>query len=143
MPYTILDDIVSADVAFAASGKDLAELFISCASALLAVMLEFPERLETHVRKEIRLASGETDILLYNFLQELLFYKDADSLLLLPEKIEFINSGKNIELKCIAAGEHIVRDRHIFHVDVKAITMHRFSVSQRDGQWLATVVLDV
>ena len=39
MPYRYLEDIATADVAFEARGKDLAELFMAAAEATMNVMV--------------------------------------------------------------------------------------------------------
>ncbi len=41
------------------------------------------------------------------------------------------------------SGERLNPARHDLRVDVKAVTMHRFSVEERNSRWRAVVVLDV
>jgi protein archease len=41
------------------------------------------------------------------------------------------------------AGEPIAPERHHMRVDVKAVTLHRFSLTQTQRGWEATVVLDI
>jgi SHS2 domain-containing protein len=143
MGFEPLEDIVMADVAFRASGKDLSELFISAANAVIAAMLEDPGTLAHVTQREFTLSNTETDLLLYDFLSEFLYYKDAESLLLLPETVKIVESGGELRLHCLASGETILKEKHALLVDVKAVTMHRFRVERDEKGWSAVVVLDV
>src|SRR5512142_1615916 len=81
MPYRYLDDVAIADVAFEAEGKTLRELFESSALALTNIMIRKPESLEPKVTRRFEVTAENAEMLLYHFLQELVFYKDAERLL--------------------------------------------------------------
>lgn len=62
------------------------------------------------------------------------------SLLSLNEK----RSTNNVyTLKGELYGEVLDPNKHKLHVDIKAITLHRFKVVQGEKGWEATVVLDI
>jgi SHS2 domain-containing protein len=84
-------------------------------------------------------------MLLFDFLNELIFYKDARRLILLPARLEIekLADGKGYALQGTLQGEEIEAGRHRVNTDVKAVTMLRFSVTQVADGWRATVVLDV
>jgi SHS2 domain-containing protein len=46
-------------------------------------------------------------------------------------------------LKAEAAGEPLDAARHHQRADVKAVTLHDFSVEKEDGGWKARVLLDI
>lgn len=140
--YEIVDDITHADIAFRAYGDTLNELFISAALAMLSVMLEHPDSVRPAVSRTIILEHAERDLLLYHFLQELIFYKDAEFLLLKPASVVIVE-GTSCQLHGTLAGERINRERHAFSTDIKAVTMHRLSVERIGRKWQALVVLDV
>jgi protein archease len=143
MPYRFLEDIATADVAFAAWGETREELFIACAAALLATMVDDPARIVHRQELTIALAAEELDLLLFVFLQELLFYKDARRLLLHVTSLRIEGEAGGYRLTAVVAGEEIAPRRHRLLVDVKAVTLYRFQVVWADGVWQATVVLDV
>ncbi|MBI1920055.1 MAG: archease [Geobacter sp.] len=143
MPFRYLEDIAVADVAFQSTGETLEEMFIAAAEALLAVMLEDPGSLGKNTEVRIALENYELDLLLFDFLAELIYYKDARQLLLTIESINVETGGDRFRLEAIARGETIDRSRHPLLVDVKAVTMHRLQASKTDTGWEATVVLDV
>lgn len=143
MPYRFLEEIATADVAFEAWGETREELFSASASALLATMVHDPELVERRRELPINLEGEDLDLLLYAFLAELVFYKDARRLLLHADSVRIAQRDAFLRLEAVASGEEIVPLRHRLLVDVKAVTLHRFRVACEDGVWRATVVLDV
>jgi SHS2 domain-containing protein len=143
MPFRFQDEISTADVAFEAWGATQEELFISSASALLRTMAETPELVERRQELVIRLDHEELDLLLFSFLQELIFYKDARRLLLHADTVRIEHGKDTFSLEATVSGEQIDSGRHRLLVDVKAVTLHRLSVVFRDNLWKAEVELDV
>lgn len=143
MPFRFVDEITSADVAFEAWGETREEMFSSCAAALLKTMVDAPERVERQKRIEIRLEHEELDLLLFAFLQELIYHKDAGQLLLHADGVRIEEREGGLNLTVTASGEPIDAGRHQPLVDVKAVTLHCFQVRLVDNVWKAVVVLDV
>jgi SHS2 domain-containing protein len=143
MPFRFDDKISPADVAFEAWGDTQEELFIASAAALLRTMVEEPEEVARQQELTFRLEHEEFDLLLWSFLSELIFYKDARRLLLHADTVE-IEAGDGIfRLEAQVSGEAIATERHRLLVDVKAVTLHCFRVVHEDDCWKAVVVLDV
>jgi SHS2 domain-containing protein len=46
-------------------------------------------------------------------------------------------------LKATAQGEPLNAERHRQRADVKAVTLHDFSVEKKNGDWRARVMLDI
>ena len=143
MTYRFLEHIATADVAFEAHGATREELFVSCAEALLHIMVHDPEDVGRVQEVAITLEHVELDLLLYSFLDELVFYKDARQQLLHVECIEIREADGILRLEAVMRGEKIAPRRHRLVVDVKAVTLHRFQVVQEHDGWRATVVLDI
>jgi SHS2 domain-containing protein len=143
MPFRFDDKISPADVAFAAWGATQEELFIASAAALLRTMVEDPEEVTRQQSLTIQLENEEFDLLLWSFLSELIFYKDARRLLLHADTVEIEEGNGIFRLKAQVSGEAIASGRHRLLVDVKAVTLHCFRVVYEDDCWRAVVVLDV
>jgi len=143
MQYRFTDEISTADVAFEAWGESVEELFIACASALLRTMTAAPEQIARCQGFLIRVEHEELDLLLFAFLQELIFYKDARRLLLHADRVRIEKHDGAFRLEACVSGEQIDAGRHRLLVDVKAVTLHRFQVVCEDNLWQAVVVLDV
>ncbi|BDV43307.1 protein archease [Geotalea uraniireducens] len=143
MPYRYLEEIATADIAFEAWGTTQEELFIAAADALLGVMVEEPATVAPVVAVAIELAGEQLDLLLFAFLQELVYHKDARQLLLRITDIALSGTPARSSLTAVARGEEINPGKHTMIVDVKAVTLHRFLVEYREGCWRATVILDI
>ncbi len=143
MPYRYEQDIAIADVAFEARGRSVEELFIAAADATTNVMIENLNTVEPSEEVQFHVSAPALDLLLWSFLQELIYFKDARKLLLRIKILSIRREEDALHCRATAAGEPIDPKRHRLCVDVKAVTMHRLSVYERDGEWIATVVLDV
>lgn len=143
MPYRFLDDIATADVAFEAWGATREELFAAAADALLRTMVHVPGVVERREDLAVTAEEADLDLLLFSFLQELIFLKDARRMLLHPEWIRITEQDGGFCLESAVRGERIDRQRHPLEVDVKAVTLHRLRVACEGGLWRAVVVLDV
>lgn len=143
MPYEFIDDVAIADVEFRAWGRDLAEVFSSAAAATMNVMIENLHSIKSKQHRPIVLENEALDMLLFNFLQEFIYYKDSERLLLRPLAIEIKEKGGQHYLQAEARGEILDPQRHKQGVDVKAVTLHRFSLEQDGKGWIANVILDI
>jgi SHS2 domain-containing protein len=88
MPYRYLEEFGTADIAFEANGRDLAELFRDAADATTNVMIDNIEAIQPRETRQIELSNDELDMLLFDLLQELIFLKDAERLLLRMRQLE-------------------------------------------------------
>ncbi|HYS42388.1 MAG TPA: archease [Geobacteraceae bacterium] len=143
MPYRYLDDIAVADVAFEAWGATMEEMFTASADATMNVMVEDLATIQGLETLEIDLQNGEADLLLFNFLNELIFHKDARRLLLRVSALAISRHSGLFSLHAVLSGEEIDPARHQLNVDVKAVTLHRFRVEETGTGWKATVILDI
>lgn len=143
MPYRFIDDIALADVAFEATGKDLAEVFMAAAGALLDVMVAERQSVQAKLREVVSIEAESTEMLLFDFLQELIFLKDRDQTLLAAQQIEIEDHSDGCRLTAVLTGEQMDDARHDLVVDVKAVTMHQFKLVRIPAGWCARVILDI
>lgn len=143
MPYHYLDDYAIADIAFEAIGVTLEEVFQSAAEAVMNAMIENLDEIRPSVTRQVEIEDAALDLLLFQFLQEFVYFKDADRLLLRVNEIQIEKAGEVHRLRACLAGETLDVDRHQQRIDVKAITLHEFCLKQIDGEWRAQVLLDV
>lgn len=141
MPYRFLEDIATGDAAFEAEGKTLEELFREAAIATFEVMVD-SESVDVKIIKEIELKNAAIDGLLFDWLSELIYLKDADAILFCKFDVN-IKKNKDYELKAKASGEHINQQKHSLRSDVKAVTYHMFEVKKTEKNWIARVILDI
>ncbi|AJE03298.1 archease [Geobacter pickeringii] len=143
MPYRYLEEIATADVAFEAWGGSLEEMFVAAADALTNVMVADLSSIAPIQAIPVDLEHEAVDLLLFNFLEELVYLKDARRLLLRISQPTILHTASTFALHAVARGEEIDPQRHHLIVDVKAVTLHRFEVIQHHDSWQATVILDI
>ncbi len=91
----------------------------------------------------MRSRTHDLDLLLYNFLNELVFFKDARRLLLRVTEVTITKTEAGYKLRASAYGDVIDPSRHPLSADVKAVTLHRFKLEETPDGWRSTVVLDI
>lgn len=143
MPYRYLDDIAIADVAFVASGDTVEEMLVSASDATVNIMVRDLDVIRYRHYRHVQIAENQLDMLLFQLLQELIYYKDAEQLLLRVRTIRLEPQDSSWTAYVELAGEPIDPERHDLVVDVKAITLHQFEVQQTASGWIASVIVDV
>jgi SHS2 domain-containing protein len=143
MPYRYREDIATADAAFEAWGATLQEMFVAAADATMNVMVSELQSIASEDRRTLRVTAEEVDMLLFQLLQELIFYKDAERLLLRVQDVKIEERDGQFWLQAEAYGEEINPAEHDLIVDVKAVTLHRFKVGPSSRGWEAFVILDL
>jgi SHS2 domain-containing protein len=143
MPFHYLEEIGTADIAFEATGRDLPELFTAAAEATMNVMIDNLDAIEPRETRQIELSNDNVEMLLFDFLQELIYFKDARRLLLRARETHIDQKGETYFLKAKVAGERWDETRHQQRADVKAVTLHGFSVEKEGDNWKAKVLLDI
>ncbi|MBI4144338.1 archease [Candidatus Woesearchaeota archaeon] len=140
MNYRFLEDVAIADIAFEAFGRTIEMLFRNCAIATEAVQCDV-KNLKKKITKEFEVKGKNEKELLYNFLEELIYYKDAEGLLFSSFKISIVKKGE-LHLNAVCKGQEVNSKTRVF-TDVKAVTHHMFELSKKEKQWYARVVLDI
>jgi SHS2 domain-containing protein len=145
--YRYIDELTSADVAFEAIGKTKEEMFSEAGIALLGVMVRDPKKIEPKKKTRIRKKAESVEKLLFDFLDELVFLKDAKQMFYSKFEVnikEKKEKGKTVlELDAFAYGEKIDPKKHDIVIDAKAVTMHHFKVEKTDKGWKCQVIIDV
>ncbi len=143
MPYRYLENLAIADAAFEAWGQTPEEMITAASDAILNLMVGDLDEIQGRECRKFQITDVEIDMLLFHVLQELIFFKDAERLLLRVRNVRLEQCGQAWTAAVVACGEPIDPHRHDLLVDVKAITFHRLAVRQTATGWAATVVADV
>tara|TARA_Y100000034_G_C6880783_1_gene403586 strand:- start:273 stop:701 length:429 start_codon:yes stop_codon:yes gene_type:complete len=138
--YTFIDH--TADVLFQAQAPSLPELFAQCGLALEETQVDInliKQKEKTHITGK----NKKIELLLFDFLDDLLFYKDSELLIYSKFEVKIKKEGDIYHLDCLAHGEKLSHQKHDPKVDVKAITMHLFGVKKIEGGYQAQVLVDI
>ena len=143
MPYEFLEEVAIADIAFRAWGGTLDEVFMAAADATMRVMIDNLESIQSSEHRPIRLENRALDLLLFDLLQELIYFKDAEQLLLRVRHARVTPADGRWTLTAEGYGERLNPAWHQQRIDVKAVTLHNFKLEKTASGWSATVILDV
>jgi SHS2 domain-containing protein len=139
--YKFLDH--TADVLFQAEAASLNELFRQAALATFATMTDL-DKVESKETIQFNLQANTLEYLLFDFLDELLTYKDSEILLLKDFQINVEQTADHKwKLQATCHGEAAKEQKHDLKLDVKAITLHLFEVKKQKDKWTCQVLLDI
>jgi SHS2 domain-containing protein len=127
----------TADIKFQSYGKTLEEAFENAASAMFNSM--YKEKVKAKKKKKISVEGTDLENLLYNFLEELLFLLDTESLFLSKVKVKI--DKEKFRLTGSVEGDEA--SNYSIGLDVKAITYNQMFVKKQKSGWVCQVILDV
>jgi SHS2 domain-containing protein len=136
----VLEAIAIADCALEIHGRDLDDLFATAARALADVMVE-PDTVPRDVERALELEASALDLLLHDWLSELIFLKDSERLVF-PEAVVSVRAVPPA-LTARLRGGRIDPPRTGLRADPKAVTFHQFMLEPRGAGWYARVVIDI
>lgn len=132
----------TSDLCFVARGETLEEAFAAAAEALLAATLDEPATVEDRERRRVALDEPDLELLLLRFLNELVYLRDAEQLLLRVGRLR-IQTNDSARLDAELRGEPVCRERHALATEVKAATAHALRVRATEDGWEVSITLDV
>lgn len=141
--YDLDAEFAGGDAGFTARGRTLEDLFVSSWNAALETMVQDTRSVQPAHRSTLSLESGTLEMLLFDFLQELIFRKDAEGRFYRVKDPRVRRRDDRWRVDAELWGEEIEPSRHRIALDVKAVTLFHFSVRRTEGGWEATAVLDV
>ncbi len=141
--YEILKNITSADIAVRVKASSRSLLFKYGAEALMSEMIEDISSIDKSISKTGSFEGTDLSLLYFEFLNEFLFFKDAENLLLLPHDVSVSFSDGFYICNFTLIGEKINRNVHQFRVDIKAVTLHALTIYEENGIFFAESVFDV
>ena len=132
-----------ADAAIEVNSDSLEGIFIDSGKALTNTMVDDLKSIKTNQKYTFKVESQERDLLLFEFLEKLVIEKDANQMLFSEFEVKINQTSKKFMVSVIAHGEHIDYDRHELCADVKAVTLHKFSLTREKENWKAEMILDI
>ncbi len=129
----------TADLGLRIWASDLDTLFVEAARALFSVIVVDLDSVRPVNRLEVRLENEPRELLLIDWLRELLFHFDCEHQLFSRFEVKVNEDG----LSGSAWGEPLDRSRHVLEHEVKAITYHGLCLERTPQGWLAEVIVDI
>jgi SHS2 domain-containing protein len=140
MPYRFLEH--TADLAVEIEAPTREGVFQEALVAFTACLTE-PEGVAEELSRRFRLAGQEADLLLVDWLGELLYAYEVKGLLFRRGSVNFKEKGQTLSLEAEAWGESYDPDRHPIKVLIKGVTYHGLRLCREGTGWRARVIFDI
>ena len=134
-----------ADAKFRSYGATLEEAFSNAGFAMFTIICN-PNEIKKHEQRVIQLKASRIETLLYDFLDELLYFIDADGLLLpwVKEiKITKDESENNTTYTLYAVVKGDSYRNYKTHGDIKSVTYNDMFVKHENNKWTMQIVVDI
>jgi len=128
----------TADIGLIAYGSTLEEVFVNAAYGMFSLIAEL-DQVEERIHREIETEAPDQGELLVTWLNELLYFFDAESLLF--KRFEILRLDQTW-LEARAFGEKVDPTRHRVKTAVKAATYHLLKLEEGNGL-RAQIIFDV
>lgn len=126
----------TADIGLIAYGKTLDEAFANAAYGMFSIIAELKTVKEKDLR-EVELSSSDTEMLLFNWLNSLLYFFDVENLLFKRFDVTLWNN--NLKSQCY--GEKYNPTRHHINLGIKSATYHMLNIDKEKNE--VRVIFDV
>jgi len=130
-----------ADLRFMAYGKSLNDCFQNSAKAMFSAISDL-KSIDEKDLKRIALEAEDLEVLLHDFLSELLFLFETRGLLFKKFHVS-IDRNKGYRLKAELYGEKFNPKKHEIKTEIKAVTYHEMLIERRNKEWVAEVLCDI
>jgi SHS2 domain-containing protein len=139
--HEFLEGMALADCAIDLHGDSLADLFETAARAVAEVMVD-PATVRPTEERTVELAAPSLDLLLFDWLSELIYLKDVEQLVFTDARVQ-VHHDSSCRLTARLAGGPIDPERTGLRADAKAVTFHQFALERQGAGWRARVVIDI
>jgi SHS2 domain-containing protein len=139
--FVFREDVAIADCAVEVWGDSLADLLETSARALAELMAD-PDSIAEHESRPVSLTADSEDLMLFDWLSEILFLKDRDRLIL-PRAEVRVSDLRPFRLTATLFGDVVDPEHTRRKIDVKAVTMHELRVAREGREWHGHFVVDL
>ena len=128
-----------ADLGIEAWGESFGQALRQAIKGLSSVIAE-PSTVGHSGKRAIEIDAGDSEQLLVRLLSEVLFCLDAEQFVTADVVFEDV---KEQHLRGFLLGENLQAEKHVMKLDVKAITYHELSITQRDNRVTLRIFVDI
>jgi len=131
----------TADAKFKAYGKTLEEAFANSALATTAIMTDITKIKPVTIRN-MHIEAKTKEALLYDFLEEILYYLDTEGFLLSNVKEIHILKTEKYVLDVILEGDYAEKGYDV-NTAIKAVTYNDMKIEEKENEVTIQVVHDI
>jgi SHS2 domain-containing protein len=136
-PFEVIDH--TADIGIVAYGADIKQVFANAALGLFNLMADLDD-FEEGMQRDLELSAEDVEVLLIEWLNELIYIFDVEHIIFKKFEIEKLTSTE-ITARCF--GEKMKPGQHKLKREIKAATYHMLRISKEDGTYKVQVIFDI
>ena len=136
-PFEIIDH--TADIGIVVHGTHIKQVFANAALGLFNLMADL-DNLKENTRREIKLSAEDVEVLLIEWLNELIYISEVEHIIF--KKFE-IDELSNTNLKATFFGEKIKPGQHRLKREIKAATYHMLRINKENGSYKVQIIFDI
>ena len=136
-PFEVIDH--TADIGIVAYGADIKQVFANAALGLFNLMADLDD-FEEGLQRDLELSAEDVEVLLIEWLNELIYIFDVEHIIFKKFEIEKLTST---EVKARCFGEKMKPGQHKLKREIKAATYHMLRISKVDGTYKVQVIFDI
>jgi len=136
-PFEIIEH--TADIGIVAYGADIKQVFANAALGLFTLMADL-DNLKEGVKREIELSAEDVEVLLVQWLNELIYISEVEHVIF--KRFE-INELSNTRLKATCFGEKIKAGQHRLKREIKAATYHMLKLTKENDRYQVRIIFDI
>jgi len=136
-PFEVIDH--TADIGIVAYGATIKQVFANAALGLFNLMADLDDFKEG-LQRELELSAEDVEVLLIEWLNELIYIFDVEHIIFKKFEIEKLTSTQ-IKARCF--GEKMKPGQHKLKREIKAATYHMLQISKEDGTYKVQVIFDI
>ena len=129
----------TADIGVRIFGRTYEEVFANAAYALFDLITDL-NTVQEKLSFPIHLQAWDSEELLVRWLSELVFIHENRQVLLKGFSFSHLDPQS---LTAVARGETFDPARHVWNLEIKAVTYHQIYIGKVNGTWEARVIFDV
>ena len=133
-----------ADMGLKVWALELDSLFEEAGRAVFHVLLDTEKMEGESIKESFEALNPDLNLLMYDWLSELIFLFDADAKVFLSFKVKVDQIEDDMfRLKASFSGDFFDCEKHQVKTYVKAVTLHQLKIEQINGRFEATIYLDI
>jgi SHS2 domain-containing protein len=136
-PFEVIDN--TADIGIIAYGADIKQVFANAALGLFNLMADL-DNLKEDTKRQIELSAEDVEVLLVEWLNELIYISDVEHIIF--KRFE-INELSSTQLRATCFGEKIKPGQHRLKREIKAATYHMLRLNKEDGSYKVQIIFDI
>jgi len=136
-PFEVIEH--TADIGIVAYGADVKQVYANAALGLFNLMADL-DNLKEGVKREIELSAEDVEVLLVQWLNELIYISEVEHVIF--KRFE-INELSNTRLKATCFGEKIKAGQHRLKREIKAATYHMLKLSKEGDRYQVRIIFDI